>query len=48
MKQLNFRDMFKPMQWKELDDNKRKSASESHTFFNKNRDGKIQGTTSIW
>ena len=38
----NFREIFKPMHWKELDYNQSKSVLESHTFLKKKRDGKTK------
>ena len=46
MSQVHFRDTFKPMNWKELDDAQRKIVLESHMFLNKNIDGKLRKTTS--
>jgi hypothetical protein len=45
MKQLHFRNTFKPMNWKELTDTQRQTMLESHMFLNKKRDGKIKGRT---
>ena len=45
MKQLHFRNTFKPMHWKELDETQRKSILESHIFLKQKRDGKIKGQT---
>ena len=45
MKQLHFRDIFKPNHYRELYENKKKSILESHMFLKKNRDGKIKGMT---
>ena len=46
MSQVHFRDTFKLMNWKELDDAQRKIVLESHMFLNKNIDGKLRKTTS--
>jgi hypothetical protein len=45
MKQLHFRDTFKPMHWHELDEEQKKTVLESHMFLKKKRDGKIKGRT---
>ena len=45
MKKLNLRETFKPMYWKELDNNWSNSVLESHMFLKKNRDGKTKGQT---
>ena len=45
MKQLHFIETFKPMCWKEIDDNHSKIVLESHMLLNKNRDGEIKGQT---
>ena len=45
IKQLHFGDTLKPMHFKQLDNTKRKSVIESHTFLKKNRVGKIKGET---
>ena len=45
MKQLHFRNMFKPMQWSKLTDIQRKTVLESHMFLKEKRDGKIKGRT---
>ena len=45
IKKLHFGDTFKPMNFKQLDNTKRKSVLESHTFLKKNRVGKIKGET---
>jgi hypothetical protein len=45
MKQLHFRDTFKPMHWHELNEEQKKTALESHMFLKKKRDGKIKGRT---
>ena len=45
MKQLHFRDTFKPMHWNELSYTQKKSALESHMFLKEKRDGKIKGRT---
>jgi hypothetical protein len=43
MKQLHFRNTFKPMHWKELIDTQRQMVLESHMFLKEKRDGKIKG-----
>ena len=45
MKQLHMRDTFKPMRWKELTEDQRKSVLESHLFLKQKRDGTIKGRT---
>jgi Reverse transcriptase (RNA-dependent DNA polymerase) len=45
MKQLHFRDTFKPKHWKDLNETQRKSVLESHMFLKEKRDGKIKGRT---
>jgi hypothetical protein len=45
MKQLHFRNTFKPMHWSELTDTQRKTVLESHLFLKEKRDGKIKGRT---
>ena len=45
IKQLNFRDMFIPMNQKEIDNTHRASVLESHIFSKKKRDGTIKGQT---
>jgi hypothetical protein len=45
MKQLHFRDTFKPMHWKELSPIQRQMVLESHMFLKEKRDGKIKGRT---
>ena len=45
MKQLHFRDTFKPMHWRELSTAQRKTVLESHLFLKQKRDGKIKGCT---
>jgi hypothetical protein len=45
MKQLHFRNTFKPMHWKELTDTQRQIVLESHMFLKEKRDGKIKGRT---
>jgi hypothetical protein len=41
MKQLRFRNMFKPKHWRELS----QAVLESHLFLKQKRDGKIKGRT---
>jgi hypothetical protein len=45
MKQLHFRDTFKPMHWSELTETQRLTVLESHMFLKEKRDGKIKGRT---
>jgi hypothetical protein len=45
MKQLHFRNTFKPMHWKDLTETQRKTVLESHLFLKEKRDGKIKGRT---
>jgi hypothetical protein len=45
MKQLHFRNTFKPMQWSKLTDIQRQTVLESHMFLKEKRDGKIKGRT---
>ena len=45
MKQLHFRDTFKPKHWRELTQTQRKTVLESHMFLKEKRDGKIKGRT---
>jgi hypothetical protein len=45
MKQLHFRDTFKPYKWNELTHTQKKSVLESHMFLKQKRDGKIKGRT---
>mgnify|MGYP005605529959 FL=1 len=45
MKQLHFRNTFKPMQWKKLTEAQRQTVLESHMFLKEKRDGKIKGRT---
>jgi hypothetical protein len=45
MKQLHFRNTFKPMHWKKLTDIQRQTVLESHMFLKEKRDGKIKGRT---
>ena len=45
MKQLHFRNTFKPMHWSKLTDTQRKTVLESHLFLKEKRDGKIKGRT---
>ncbi len=43
MKQLHFRDTFKPLHYHELTDAQKKTVLESHLFLKEKRDGKIKG-----
>ena len=45
MKQLHFRDTFKPMHWHELSAEQKKTVLESHMFLKEKRSGKIKGRT---
>ena len=45
MKQPHFRNMFKPLHWKELDNTQRNSILESHMFLKQKRYGEIKGQT---
>jgi hypothetical protein len=45
MKQLHFRDTFKPFHWKDLTHSQRMSVLESHMFLKEKRDGKVKGRT---
>ena len=45
MKQLYFRDTFKPMHWKNLSHTQRQIVLESHMFLKEKRDRKINGRT---
>jgi hypothetical protein len=43
MKQLQFRNTFKPKHWRELSQVQRQTVLESHMFLKHKRDGKIKG-----
>jgi hypothetical protein len=45
MKQLHFRDTFKPMHWKELTHEQKQTVLESHMFLKEKRSGEIKGRT---
>jgi hypothetical protein len=45
MKQLHFRNTFKPNHWRELSQVKRHTVLESHMFIKQKRDGNIKGRT---
>jgi hypothetical protein len=45
MKQLHFRNTFKPKHWRELSQVQRQTVLESHSFLKQKRDGKIKGRT---
>ena len=45
MKQLHFRDTFKPFHWNELTHTQKQTVLESHMFLKEKRDGKIKGRT---
>jgi hypothetical protein len=45
MKQLHFRNTFKPKHWRELRQVQRQTLLESHMFLKQKRDGKIKGRT---
>jgi hypothetical protein len=45
MKQLHFRDTFKPKHWSELSKTQHQTVVESHMFLNEKRDGSLKGRT---
>jgi hypothetical protein len=45
MKQLHFRNTFKPKNWRELSQVQRQIVLESHMFLKQKREGKIKGRT---
>jgi hypothetical protein len=45
MKQLHFRNTFKPRHWRELSQVQRQTVLESHMFLKQKQDGKIKGRT---
>ena len=45
MKQLHWRNSFKPVRWSELSDEKKKTILESHIFLKQKRTGEIKGRT---
>jgi hypothetical protein len=45
MKQLHFRNTFKPKHWRELSQVQRQTVLESHMFLKQKQDGKIKGGT---
>jgi hypothetical protein len=45
MKQLHFRDTFKPKHWHELSQEQKECVLESHMFLKQKRDGNIKGRT---
>lgn len=45
MKQLHWRNSFKPVRWSELGDKKKKTILESHIFLKQKRTGEIKGRT---
>jgi hypothetical protein len=45
MKQLHFRDTFKPMHWRELTPEQKLTVLESHLFLKEKRDSSIKGRT---
>jgi hypothetical protein len=45
MKQLHFRNTFKPYHWRELTHAQKQSVLESHMFLKEKRDGKVKGRT---
>jgi hypothetical protein len=45
MKQLHFRETFKPFHWHELTHTQKQSVLESHMFLKEKRDGKLKGRT---
>jgi hypothetical protein len=42
MKQLHFRNTFKPLHWKDLSETQRLTILESHMFLKEKRDGSIK------
>jgi hypothetical protein len=47
MKQLHFRNMFKPKHWRELSQFQQQTVLESHMFLKQKRDGKIKVRTMV-
>jgi hypothetical protein len=47
MKQLHFRNTFKPKHWQELSQVQRQTVLESHMFLKQKRDGKIKERTVV-
>jgi hypothetical protein len=45
MKQLHFRNMFKPKYWNELSKTQHQTMLESHMFFKEKRNGSLKGRT---
>jgi hypothetical protein len=45
MKQLHFRNTFKPKHWRELSRVQQQTVLDSHIFLKQKRDGKIKGRT---
>ena len=45
MKQLHFRDTFRPVHWKDLSAEQRSRILESHLFLKEKRDGTVKGRT---
>ena len=45
MKQLHWRNSFKPVRWNELSDKQKKTILESHIFMKQKRTGEIKGRT---
>ena len=45
MKQIHFRNTFRPKHWKELTQRQKDMVLESHMFIKEKRDGKIKGRT---
>jgi hypothetical protein len=45
MKQLHLRNTFRPMHWKQLNQDQKKTVLESHMFLKQKRDGSIKGRT---
>ena len=43
MKQLHFRDTFRPRHMKDLTEKERKDMLESHMFLKQKRDGNVKG-----
>jgi hypothetical protein len=45
MKQLHFRNTFKPLHWRDLTETQHQTVLESHMFLKEKRDGQIKGQT---
>jgi hypothetical protein len=48
MKQLHFRNAFKPKHWRELSQVQRQTVLDSHMFLKQKRDGKIKENRGRW